>query len=329
MALANGLNIPKHFYQQKGVIKPNHFVAISRASNGFALTDASQNRSVNLLFCGDSGSDPVLGNLHENLNGSLASNIPFQKLTNANPQSSQEVLDLLQAEFNQGLDYIQGKIPLKITSGSMSGHHIQEPQIQAAEILEANATDVSEIDSWYEPKPNGEPTYFANQKWRDWWKQVIQQPPQNWKIFKVVANLNPLNKPPMGNASQAVNRSKILGIFAIIRATTEKMDQQKMTWLEGIRIAPEFNSMMTQTPLLKGVGSAMMTQLVIESLKEGTEGAGLNSSLGAEPFYEKLKMASRPALDQVRTCFSVVGLKDRLAFLRNSFSRFEQLQNKA
>lgn len=196
--------------------------------------------------------------------------------------------------------YLAGHVPLLHANG----------QSIQARILPTEPEDAQQVADWYEPKPAGEPTYTDNQKWRFWWNQKITAKESKFQVLKLV-----------------VGDNQILGVVALVRKLVDSADNRLTTWLEGIRIAPRCNSMMIAKPDYKGVGAALVTQAVVESLNEQTEGIGLNSTLGAEGFYEKMGLASKPAFDGKRTCFTIKGSNERFNFLKERFHRYDGIQS--
>jgi hypothetical protein len=120
----------------------------------------------------------------------------------------------------------------------------------------------------------------------------------------------------------ALSNNRILGVVALHHRLTDKTDGIEKTYLQGIRIEPRCNSMMATSPDFTGVGSALTTHAVVESLKEKTSGMFLNATMGAEPFYRKLKMSERQALDGMRNAFFLNGEDDRAQFLLNRFQKY-------
>jgi hypothetical protein len=204
---------------------------------------------------------------------------------------------------NQFDSYWKGNAVLKNQDGKAC-----VVQIKAIDAKTA-AADAATVDQWYEKDPQGGPSYNENQKWRDWWTDTITKPPANWTTYKL---LSPQNM--------------ILGVMTLIRHFSETHDGKPHTWLKGIRIAPKCNSMMTQTPEYKGVGGALVAHGVVQSIENGDEGLGLNSTLGAEGFYVNLQMRAVPAKDGVRTSFYATGEAERSAVLKKEFEKYEVLQ---
>lgn len=176
----------------------------------------------------------------------------------------------------------------------------------AVRISPTTAQDVVQVMDWYAHQPDGSPSYAANPKWREWWEAEIAGPKPTCKVLK------------LSGADGTIH-----GVVAYAPKVYGKGPPGPMTWVEGIRIAPKCNSMMTPQPLLRGVGAALITQVVAESVRQGDSGIGLNSTLGAEGFYEALKMNPQPALDGIRTCFSLQGDKARETFLMRRFERYQ------
>lgn len=172
--------------------------------------------------------------------------------------------------------FMRGEIPLRKMDGQVATAHIEE----------TSPKDAAAVDAWYDPAPDGGPSYSVNPKWREWWAEKITQPTPGWTVFKLV---DPNNV--------------ILGVVTLLKGFVEQPGAKPLTWVKGIRIAPRCNSMMTQTPDYKGVGSALMAQAMIKSIENGDDGIGLNSTLGAEGFYQAMNMRARASLDGIRTSF--------------------------
>lgn len=197
----------------------------------------------------------------------------------------------------------QGNALLKAQNGTPSVVEIKA--IKPEEALD----DAMAVDQWYEKDPQGGPSYNENQKWRDWWTDTITEPPESWTTFKL---LSP--------------QKVILGVITLIKHFKDTHDGKPHTWLKGIRIAPKCNSMMTKTPEYKGVGGALVAHGVVQSVENQDEGLGLNSTLGAEGFYENLQMRPVPAKDGVRTSFYATGEEEISAVLKKEFEKYEALQ---
>jgi hypothetical protein len=189
----------------------------------------------------------------------------------------------------------QGVVPLKTRRGDSVD----------VSIVPVEPQDAAEVDDWYNPKPPGEPTYAANMKWRDWWRDVIKAPPPNTEVLKLM-----------------LPNRVILGVVALHHSLVDITDGLRKTYLNGIRIHPRCNSMMTSTPDYTGVGAALTTHGVIESLKKGAQGFFLNATLGAEGFYRKLGLDEKPALDGIRQSFYLNGESKLLAFLNTRFQKY-------
>lgn len=220
--------------------------------------------------------------------------------------------------------FLRGEIPLRRWDG----------QVVTARVLPTTVQDAAVVDGWYEPAPDGGPSYSVNPKWREWWTEKITRPLPNWRVLKLV---DPNNV--------------VLGVVSIVKDFLEQPGDdpgrpvkggqevpnlkpmgnaaKPLTWVKGIRIAPRCNSMMTKTPDYKGVGSAMMAQVVVQSIENGDAGVGLNSTLGAEGFYQAMNMRSKPSLDGIRTSFFAEGFAERLAFLKGHYEKWQRLLSPA
>jgi hypothetical protein len=208
----------------------------------------------------------------------------------------------LKATIPQAIDFLNGQAFVVAANG----------QPVAVRLSPTTAQDVAQVMDWYAPQPDGSPSYADNPKWQEWWEAEIAGPNPTCRVLKLAGPQN-----------------EIYGVVAYIPQVYGKGPPGPMTWLEGIRIAPKCNSMMTPQPALRGVGSALVTQAVVESVRHGDAGLGLNSTLGAEDFYKSLKMNSQPALDGIRTCFTLMGEPAREGFLKRRFEAYQRYRQQA
>jgi hypothetical protein len=180
--------------------------------------------------------------------------------------------------------------------------------VVTARVLPVEPGDAVQVMDWYAEKPAGEPTYFANPKWRELWEEEIRHPALGHRVFKVV-----------------VGENQLLGTVAVAEHYSEVPGGPRYTWVKGIRIAPRCNRMMFEEPDYSGVGKALVTAVAVESLRNGDARVGLNATLGAEGFYRKLGMVARPSLDGIRTAFYLDDADAVKAFLKKQFQQYDAL----
>jgi predicted Ser/Thr protein kinase len=177
-----------------------------------------------------------------------------------------------------------------------------------AQISEVNPSDADQVDKWYSSDSSGRP-YYADQKWHDWWIDKISNGEPDSKIFKMEIN------------------NEILGIMMIRPSLKNYSDKRLITLVRGLRISPSCNKQVNRDADYKGVGTALITYAAIESAKRNNVGIGINSSKGAEGFYEKICGPSRElAFDGIRSFFSLTD-NARSEFIIKQFNKYQKLKD--
>ena len=165
-------------------------------------------------------------------------------------------------------------------------------------ILPVEPADVAQLTRWYQAEKPGQPVY-ARTAWEDWWVQQVRE-----------------GTAPGTELKKLVVAGHLVGLVYYEKAIVDCFDGQPTTLLRGLRVAPDCNRDLSSKPRCRGVGTAMLAYLVLQSVQLGTSGVGVNSSQGkAEGFYARLFGPSRGrSFDGKRKYFSLKN-ESRLHFL--------------
>lgn len=162
-------------------------------------------------------------------------------------------------------------------------------------------SDAETVRRWYDD----EDTHYGDRKWYDWWLDKIRHGERGAQVNKLVA--------PSGEILGLVMTEKIY----------DRKDNTPSLLVRGLRISPYCNTDITEPAHYRGTGTAIITLLVAEALKNGLKGIGVNSSVGVEGFYEHVMgPAKGKAHDGVRSYFSLKG-DEALAFLQKQFAVYQ------
>lgn len=196
----------------------------------------------------------------------------------------------------QQTPYWQGQVALQTLNG----------QVVSGQILPAQASDAAIVDTWYGIEDDPLPVY-RDPQWHDWWLEKIRKPDPGMQIFKLVVN------------------GELAGVMALDSSITCVRTSKPLTLLRGLRVAPEHYGDNKTPRSLKGLGEALVTYGVAESIRKNTIGLGVNSSPGVEGFYRKVLGAPvGKAFDGVRDYFELTG-ESRVSFLAKQFRQFDKL----
>lgn len=221
-----------------------------------------------------------------------------------------EVLQSIAANNNFTLDLLKNQIPdveAFCNGQAVLLNSVGQPVL--AQISQVNPADAVQVDEWYKFNENGKP-HYQDQKWHEWWLDKISNGEPGNKIFKIEVD------------------NEIQGIMMIRPSLNNYSDKRLITLVRGLRIAPSCNRQFDKNPDYKGVGSALIAYAAVESLKEGNVGIGINSSKGAEGFYEKICGPSKElAYDGIRSFFSLTD-NARLEFLIKQFGKYQKFKDK-
>ncbi len=177
-----------------------------------------------------------------------------------------------------------------------------------ASVQKAGPSDVAEIQSWYEENTSDQPTYANDPKWKDWWINALSTPQLGFDIYKLCHT----------NERDSV---ECLGFMALKRVEDWLDCGRPTIYINGLRINPNLMPNDETERRYKGVGTALITFAVAESLRDkNCVGITVNSSIGVEGFYRSLNMQEQLASDGKRSSFSI---KDdaRKSFIEHQYSR--------
>lgn len=215
------------------------------------------------------------------------------------PSKLPETLNCLKYEIPDIEQFWQGQVFLSDINGNPA----------KINILPVSPDDAFQIDHWYKADTNTKPAYI-DQKWHDWWIDKIRNGESGCKIIK------------------AEHNGVILGVMLIRLSLKNYSDGNPITLIRGLRVSPSCNGKLNTHTDFGGTGTALLTYAVAESIKAGTTGIGINSSIGAEGFYEKTLGKSKGlAYDSKRQFFRLSG-DDRTGFLKTQYKKYQNLKNR-
>lgn len=178
----------------------------------------------------------------------------------------------------------------------------REGRLLPAHVRAAQPHDAQQILSWYEPDTSDQPTYSDDPTWKEWWRDALQGKFQGVETLKLC----------LPDTDEAL-------AFLAVKVVEDWTDNKAPTlYINGLRINPNLMPK-DGTRMYSGTGSALISFAVIESIKRGLSGIGLNSSVGIEGFYRVLGLDEQPHLDGKRSYFSLKGFDKLAAFTEQRY----------
>ena len=179
----------------------------------------------------------------------------------------------------------------------LSGHHTitrSDKKIVLAQVKQTTIKDSQEIQKWYEQDTSDQPTYADDPTWKQWWLNAINQTQESLHTYKLTI-------------TDEFGKELLLGVLAL-KVIEDWNDRHIPTlYINGLRINPNIMPSEHEKRRFHGVGAALITFAIIESVKKDLSGITLNSSLGVEIFYRNLGLHESQAHDGKRSYFTLKG----------------------